>query len=35
MALLRTIVWFGYFFGALIALLPVMAKAGRKKAAGG
>ena len=34
MALLRTIVWFGYFFGALIALLPVMAKARRKKAAG-
>ena len=31
---LRTIVWFGYFFGALIALLPVMAKARRKKAAG-
>ena len=34
MALLRTIVWFLYFFGALVALVPQMICAQRKKAAG-
>lgn len=34
MALLRTIVWFGYFFGALAALVPVMCKARRMKQKG-
>ena len=34
MALLRTIVWFLYFFGALVALVPKMICAQRKKAAG-
>lgn len=33
-ALLRTIVWFLYFFGALVALIPKMRTAQRKKAAG-
>ncbi len=32
MALLRTIVWFVYFFGALVALVPVMFRARKKKA---
>lgn len=31
MALLRTIVWFIYFFGALILFIPVMYRAKRKK----
>ena len=34
MALLRTIVWFLYFFGALTALMPQMMHAQRKKARG-
>lgn len=34
MALLRTIVWFLYFFGALLALIPNMHKARKLKAAG-
>ena len=34
MALLRTIVWFLYFFGALAALMPQMVHAQRKKARG-
>lgn len=34
MAVLRTIVWFFYFFGALIALIPKMNEAKRRKAAG-
>lgn len=34
MAILRTIVWFFYFFGALIVLTPKMNEAKRRKAAG-
>ena len=34
MAVLRTIVWFFYFFGSLIVLLPTMYKAKRLKARG-
>ena len=34
MALLRTIVWFVYFFGALLFYIPDMRRAGRLKAAG-
>lgn len=34
MSILRTIVWFFYFFGSLICLLPQMYKAKKRKAAG-
>ena len=34
MALVRTIVWFCYFFGALIAFIPVMFRAKKKRLAG-
>lgn len=34
MALLRTIVWFGYFFGALVFYVPDMRRAARLRAAG-
>lgn len=34
MALLRTIIWFIYFFGALLCLIPIMLRAKRLKANG-